>query len=452
MSPPRYFYADAAAQEPNDADRSFDLMVLLLLGCLGGLVGQPVGFIFRDFTPDVVSGIWARVARWFKPDQVTEVWTQVDVQRLRSRLHEVRVIFVFQSRKSAQLANVLAWMIEQRRSCGIPLPAVMVIYDDSVEENPGATILVSAKPEFSRAVGCWLHRTVNEPWPWSIVAAPIAVPETHDLLDAIQEAATKDNIPLALAELRLLAGILNGQLTRQIIETGGKPVTADAATYEQILRHLSHPLLRQAAEPVDDLTRVMLRRANAYLSARAGVSVSRSVPVGARSSDASTNDARPKKSDSQPATITMVELVNLGNSRSKEFAMVLSALEKDNKALQDIGIALSEMTTAITVNTRSPPARLNPSTVNLKRTTTWSFKQVRTRFERLRKGQLIEARRRADNGPYEYVLPDELLNDCSQFIKLPTVEHVRQALARRSETGLPRQPGECPHGGSDRTP
>ncbi len=153
MSTSRLLHTDDVTDEANDADRSVDLMDLLLLCCLGGLVGQPVGFVFRSFTPDVVSGIWARVARWFKPDQVPEVWTQVDVQRLRSRLHKMRVLFVFQSRKSAQLTNVPAWMIEQRRSCCIPLPAVMAIYDESVEENPGATILVNAKPEFRRAVG-----------------------------------------------------------------------------------------------------------------------------------------------------------------------------------------------------------------------------------------------------------------------------------------------------------
>lgn len=452
MSTPRLVHTDNLAEEPYDADRSFDLMELLHIGCLGGLAGQPVGFIFRDFTPDVVSGVWARVARWFKPDQVAEVWTQVDVQRLRSRLHKVRVIFVFQSRKSAQLANVLAWMIEQRRSGGIPLPAVMAIYDESVEENPGATILVSAKLEFSRAIGRWLHTMVNQSWPWSIIAAPAAVSETRELLDAVQEAATKTNIPLALSELRLLAGLLNGQLTRQIIEAGGKPVAADVATYEQVLRHLSHPLLRQASEPVDDLTRVMLRRANAYLNTRDGAPVSPKAPLGVRSSDASTTHATPKNCDRQPATITMVELVNLGNARSEEFKSVLSASKKDSKALRDIGIALSETTTAVTVNARSPPCPRNSSSVNLKKTTTWSFKQARTRFERLRKSQLIEARRRADNGPYEYVLPDELRNDCSQFIKLPTVEHVRQALACRLEASLPRQTGVCPHRRADRTP
>ena len=264
LSTPRLPNTDAVTDEQNDADHCVELMDLLLLGCLGGLTGQPVGFIFRDFTPDVVSSIWARLASRFKPDQVAEVWTQVDVQRLRSRLHEVRVIFVFKSRQSAQLANVLAWMIEQRRRGGVSLPAVMVLYDECVEENPGATILVSATPEFSRAIGLWLHRTDNEPGQYSIVATSTAVPETCELLDAVQEAATKAKIPLALADLRLLASLMNGQLTRQIIEAGGKPVTADAATYAQILRHLSHPLLRQAAESVDDLTRVMLRRANAY--------------------------------------------------------------------------------------------------------------------------------------------------------------------------------------------
>jgi hypothetical protein len=298
----------------------------------------------------------------------------------------VRVIFVFQSRKSAQLANVLAWMIEQRRSGGIPLPAVMAIYDESVEENPGATILVNAKPEFSRAVGRWLNRTINEPWPWSIITTPETVPETRELLDAVQEAATKTNIPLALSELRLLAGLLNGELTRQTIEAGRKPVAADAATYEQVLRHLSHPLLRQATEPVDDLTRVMLRRANAYLNARDGASVSPKAPPGVRSSDASTNDATLTTSDSRPATITMVELVNLGNPRSAEFETVLTSSQRDIKALRDIGIALSETKTTVTVNARSPPHRWNSSPINLKKTTTWSFKQARTRFERLRKG------------------------------------------------------------------
>ena len=48
MSTPRLLRTDAVAGEPNDADRISDLMVLLLLGCLGGLVGQPVGLRFRS--------------------------------------------------------------------------------------------------------------------------------------------------------------------------------------------------------------------------------------------------------------------------------------------------------------------------------------------------------------------------------------------------------------------
>ena len=50
---------------------------------------------------------------------------------------------------------------------------------------------------------------------------------------------------------------------------------------------------------------------------------------------------------------------------------------------------------------------------------TWSAKQVRAHFERLRRSGMITAEREHDNGPWQYELPEELTSRSSVFRGLP---------------------------------
>ncbi|REJ91771.1 MAG: hypothetical protein DWQ35_13795 [Planctomycetota bacterium] len=62
----------------------------------------------------------------------------------------------------------------------------------------------------------------------------------------------------------------------------------------------------------------------------------------------------------------------------------------------------------------------------MKRIPCWSYKQVRTRFENLRREGLIEVSRSAKNGSLEYRIPEELAEQRSPFEHLPAVEEVER--------------------------
>jgi hypothetical protein len=49
----------------------------------------------------------------------------------------------------------------------------------------------------------------------------------------------------------------------------------------------------------------------------------------------------------------------------------------------------------------------------------WSFKQVRTHFDALRKASLISGERESANAPWQYQLPEELSLSSSPFRTLP---------------------------------
>ena len=60
----------------------------------------------------------------------------------------------------------------------------------------------------------------------------------------------------------------------------------------------------------------------------------------------------------------------------------------------------------------------------------WTPKQVRTCFDRLRKLELLTAERAPVNGPYRYVLPESLSVAANRFSVLPPPdEWARQLVA-----------------------
>ena len=63
----------------------------------------------------------------------------------------------------------------------------------------------------------------------------------------------------------------------------------------------------------------------------------------------------------------------------------------------------------------------------------WTPKQVRTRFERLRRNELITAERLAANGPWHYKLPEAFDGRRSVFDAVPPVEELVAAVAHGTE-------------------
>lgn len=120
------------------------LCLLIGYGMLGGLVGRPVSITFRDFPSDVLSGIRAYISRWIPDDQFAEVWSQVDVQRLRNQLSQIRLVILYPSSGRNPSFRILDWMIERRRAPDESLPSILSVNHPNSCETPGATLFVLA--------------------------------------------------------------------------------------------------------------------------------------------------------------------------------------------------------------------------------------------------------------------------------------------------------------------
>ena len=407
-----------------------DLITLIRLGCLAGIQGCPVSFVFRDFTSTVVSEILALVAAWFAAEEIAEVSTQTELRRIKARLNSVRVVLIYGFWRSANLANTLSWFIERRRNTGEPLPVMMSLYHPDLEDTPTTMVIIRGGGEVNSAAGQWLFHNKTATSPVFLPSSKIGgIPKWSPLLAALHAAASQSE-SLSLTDNRLLEALLTAYWIELSVDRRKHVAESPqglVSAYEEIRRLLQHPMLRKVGEPVDDLTYLMVDRANTYLRARSGQLPSVCANVGARTGARSTIEKTNEiKTEGNPNSITFLELVNLGNPRSPEFQAILGFCRSDPILLKKNGIRIEPLSP----HARSPPQD-RKSAGGASDSVTWSYKQARTRFERLRKSKLIEARRSVANGPYEYVLPEELRTDQSQFSHLPTVEAVQKHLVCR---------------------
>lgn len=414
---------------PDDLDHEPKLVQLLRYAISGGLAGNPVSVTFRDFPADVVAGTWSRLARSFPSGQVAEVSSRIDVKCVSERLSSVRIILVYPSRGQPILGNLVDWIIEHRRAGEEPLPSVFSVYRGSISETPGSTLVVNGSPAVTSELVAWLfeppeHRVSPEDGS-SVEEHSLAVPvNCRPVMQAVRKAMPADK-GFGLREARILEGLLAGVV---LSSTQGRANRSTAALddYVRVRKLLRAPYIQKVEVECDDLTRAMVNRANAFL--RLGSSQQDSQPaVGARAGD----NSRGKQSDrsTQPRTLTHLQLVDLGNPKSKTLKNLISSLREggERDTLKSLGIKIE------LACPRGLPARDDL----IKQLPTWSYKQVRTRFERLKKRGLIETLRPLKNGSNVYVMPEELQTTISAFSSLPSHNDVRPHYTRIIEsTGL----------------
>jgi hypothetical protein len=112
--------------------------------------------------------------------------------------------------------------------------------------------------------------------------------------------------------------------------------------------------------------------------------------------------------------ITRRELVDLGNPKGtllREVVQRLAESPEGYSSFQQLGLS----------RPCPPEPKWKTSTRNKKMSLlqSWSYKQVRTHFDNLRKQKLIGGEREAANGPWQYRLPETFSSLHHRFQWLP---------------------------------
>lgn len=398
------------------------LVKLIRYGILGGLAATPVSIAFRDFPADLLSHLWGAVVRDLPPEQVVEVWSHADIQRLKNDPHGARVVLMYSGHRRILSSNVLDWLVELRRTGSKPLPAILSVYHRSSTDTPGATLVAQGDDDFCHDLGQWLQQhDASLKLPRVNSEKAISV-DTGRLRHAIRQAAERRS--LSVRDIHIVTGLATGA----VIDTGWQSRTLKRSVraagpdhYAEVHELLSARPFHTVDQPHDDLTLHMVTRANAYLRAKADNSAVKPTRLGGRAGSTSTLQEDKLGTTERPRHITRRELVDLGNPNSSLAKRLIETLVQsgDSEMLKRIGV---EATGRLRPSSRT---RQPDASELVKSMTTWTYKMVRTRFDRLQSEGLIEARKAADNAALEYLVPEELVNGRSLFAHLPDPKEVK---------------------------
>lgn len=391
------------------------LLKVIEYGILGGLAATPVSVVFRDFPYPLLSHLWARATRFLPTEQIAEIWTHVDIQQLKLKPHSVRVVLLHPGNRQTLTGHMLDWWVEQRRDGSSPLPSSLSTHHQRSAETPAAAVTAQCDDDQNKELEAWL-RLNNPPTKIPFEGLEIALQvDSRQLRNAIQQADKSQS--LTIRDINILIGLMNGVAINEASQKWqpGQPIPPLVPRhYSEVHTLLNSPPFHTVDQPFDELTHQMIATANLYLQGLVSKTTNQPTAAGSRSGSVST--VQETKSISRPRQITRRELADLGNPRSAIAKELYERLRSNGKGgvLQQAG---SERRQSYLRRQDSPdPPESMPS---------WTYKMVRTRFDRLQEEGLIETRRAVGNGALEYLIPEELSNRRSAFSTLPTPEEVR---------------------------
>lgn len=397
-----------------------DAACLCLAAILGGADGQPVNLSLRNFAVDEVNLLWQFLRSCFDPALGLPITSDADVRQAEKQLAKLRIVFVPPLPRHSDLHQTIIWKIESHRQVGASLPAVLSVGDKRIEV-PGPCVVLdglqgldtfrrwlgeSREPDskFSQFLQQFgQHRLVRTSTP------------DRRIQETIATIATNDN-----AVRKVVAGLMAG--ARSWNEFENKPPDTERATwlqaYRVVHRWLGNVKARRPADAFDPLLTAMLRRSNDFLAIKQQDQKANCLE--GRGGESSRLDGSQILS-AKSWSIDLRELADLGNVRSDAFRRLLNSTREwgRDRFSERLGLKL-----------RLPPefcwpteqAALEPYLLS------WSYKQVRDRFGRLRKDGFISAERHPANGPLRYLIPEEILVSASPYDLLPTSEAIACAL------------------------
>ena len=385
------------------------------LAIAAGLAGKPISVCFSENSANVDCELWKYFTQLIGPERVLHVHTQADIRKLTKFMGHWRLVVVH----SPRLHNIVTWTVQMQDSGPLPCPTVFSrSIPASLNESPIASLVLRGNTEETSSIIHWLllGRPRRTAFP---VEQPIRNVEMDPALYAVTIPSQLPNGrgPKSLRDCQLLTSLLCGACLLRNVGQSSEPsdgLTVNQDDYGRIRQLLQSAILCTADEPVDQLAVDMVNRANVYLHLKCNPEL---LDGNLLHCDDGDPIRRIQGSRTLKDLITRREIADLGNIRSRlvhQIVDVLQRLPEGYELFQKMGLACRLPTEQEWKNQETNFLR------NLLRS--WSYKQIRSHFDILRRDGLITGERERVNAPWLYRLPDELSITASPFHRLPTRE------------------------------
>ena len=264
----------------------------------------------------------------------------------------------------------------------------------------------------------WLLIAENDRPNWSAIPAALHIQSESALTARLMECRFS---PVSVAGLRnqqvLDALLVGAALIRSLEAPSVSPdLTINCVDYDLVRRLLQTHLVAGADEAFDPLAADMVSRANIYMGVKYGAGSDNPFVADYAATDRGERPGR--------ELVTRREVSDLGNPPSRMVRRLIGFLQHQPdgyERFRRMGLV------------RRPPERdawqradVDALVAYLRR---WSAKQLRTHFEQLRRLGIITAEREFENGPWRYMLPENLAAQSNAYRNLPRIEGLAAAPA-----------------------
>lgn len=395
-----------------------DAVLIGELAAAAGLAGESMTLCYDEVPAPILCKLWKYLACCVNPNRTIHVRTQADVRKAAKLVGSVRLVFIY----AARLHNAVAWAVQMSSASTRPKPLILCqSLPDELDESPGpALVLRGNEIESEVAVDCMLHQELElGEWPSGGSAIDVEIPAWLHSLTLPTANGNSQHLFRLRDRLVLLALLRGARLRRQLenpSDTLGQPLVVESCDYQTVQRLLQSQFIGSADEPADPLAIDMVNRANVYIELKFLPELWQESPVFRIDGDP-LGKLRGRRTRQE--LITRREIAELGNVRSQLVRQIVESLQRmpdGQEIFQRMGLV------------ERPPVEREWSRRDVPALTgmlrRWSYKQVRTHFEVLRRRDMITAERERANGPWRYLLPEELSTWTSAFRHLPPVEEL----------------------------
>jgi hypothetical protein len=311
----------------------------------------------------------------------------------------------------------------------VPQPAVFTRgVSGELVTDPGASVVLRCDSQESEAITRWsiLAEQAGPGWedfqtPGSIQMHPALVP-----LLAFESSPRAGGVR-CIRDRQVLQGLLIGAGLRRSCRQGtwtGESTDVGLQDYELVRRLLKSRLVASADVPVDQIAVEMVHRANVYLEVKYGPDQTTENPF--PTDEYYDSDRTMSERPGRPL-VTRREVADLGNVHSGLVRRLIEHLRRRRDGYEMFGRM------GIARRQPEPGEWSNLAAGNLASLLRpWTVKQVRSHFERLHKSGLVTAERQPRNGPWRYLLPEELNMAGTAFGDLPPADQLPASALRAS--------------------
>jgi hypothetical protein len=406
-----------------------------MLGLLGATCCEPVSIWIRDFPSDLTCAIQRFLLSHLEEEQVSVIVSRSDLSGLIHKDSKVVLAVVDPLRTRRGVGQEALWSIARRG--GSRTPAVVLASESGPAGAPGALLEIRrSRDELARTLDWLLSRPEPDPriraYFSRLPGNPIAI--SHSYLDPVIAPCAGSAIwrPRTLRSRDIQYGLLAGSAVLRTILANADAWQEIAASHEdycQVYSFLRGPAVGVPEEASDRLLEAMVSRSNLYLEQVARRASGDGFKQG-REGFSSRVFRRSNPAAHPDRGISLRLLSDLGSGGSKPLESLIDAVVQSG----DIGRIRSM---GLDRDLSDEHCRRGIRREELRgMLLLWTYKQVYTRFDTLRRQGFIEWERESGNGALRFYLPEALQGLPAEFTGLPSPEQVKRLTESRS-TCLP---------------